>query len=88
MLENLLRDEVTEPLVRERFAAFHSYLATARDALMAGRRLPGKARRRTQAAVGHAIAFSTWRSLTQEQRLDDSLAAELMGTLVTSAASE
>ena len=88
MLENLLRDEATEPLVRERFAAFHGYFATARDTLMAGRRLRGNARRRTQAAVGHAIAFSTWRSLTQEQGLDDSIAAALMSTLVARAAGE
>jgi AcrR family transcriptional regulator len=85
MLENLLRDEATEPLVRERFAAFHGYFAAARDALMAGRRLRGVARRRTQAALGHAIAFSTWRSLTQEQGLDDAHAAMLMCTLVAAA---
>jgi AcrR family transcriptional regulator len=85
MLENLLRDEATEPLVRERFAAFHGYLAAARTALMAGRPLRGVARRRTQAALGHAIAFSTWRSLTHQQGLDDSGAAALMCTLVAAA---
>jgi AcrR family transcriptional regulator len=88
MLENLLRDEATVPLVKERFAAFHGYLAAARDALMAGRRLRGATRRHTQGALGHAIAFSTWRSLTQEQSLDDSDAAALMCTLVAAAESE
>src|SRR5207248_1044882 len=59
MLENLLRDEATHPLVRERFAAFHRYFGAARDALMSGRRRRGAARGRTNAALGHAIAFST-----------------------------
>jgi hypothetical protein len=62
MLENLFRDESTVPLVQERFAAFRAYFAAARDTLMAGRKLRGAARRRTQAALGHAIAFSTWKS--------------------------
>jgi AcrR family transcriptional regulator len=82
MLENLFRDEVTEQLVRERFAAFHGYLAAARDTLTAGRRLRGAGRRRTQAALGHAIAFSTWKSLAREQELSDADAAALISTLV------
>ena len=31
-----------------------------------------------RAAIGHALAFSTWRSLTRDQGLTDQLAAELM----------
>ncbi len=82
MLENLFRDEVTVPIVRERFAAFRGYFVAARDTLMKGRRLRGAAKLRTQAAVGHAIAFSTWKSLVREQGLDDADAAELMCALV------
>jgi AcrR family transcriptional regulator len=82
MLENLFRDEVAVPIVRERFAAFRGYLVAAREALMKGRRLRGAAKLRTQAAVGHAIAFSTWKSLVREQGLDDAAAAELMCALV------
>jgi len=85
MLENLFRDEVTVPIVRERFAAFHGYFAAARDTLMQGRRLRGAAKRRTQAAVGHAIAFSTWKSLVREEGLEDTAAAELMCALVAGA---
>ena len=62
MLDNLFRDQSTVPLVQERFAAFRGYFAAARDSLMAGRRLRGVTRRRTQAVLGHAIAFSTWKS--------------------------
>ena len=86
MLDNLFRDETTVPLVRERFAAFRGYFEAARDTLMAGRGLRGGARRRTHAALGHAIAFSTWRSLAQEQRLDDTEAATLAHALVAAGA--
>jgi AcrR family transcriptional regulator len=85
MLDNLFRDETSTPLVRERFADFRSYVDAARDTLMAGRSLRGAARRRTQAALGHAIAFSTWKSLVREQRLDDADAAALVGALVAAA---
>jgi AcrR family transcriptional regulator len=86
MLENLFRDELTVPTVRERFAAFRGYFAAARDTLMKGRGLRGAAKRRTQAAVGHAMAFSTWKSLVREQALDDDTAVELMCALVDAAA--
>jgi AcrR family transcriptional regulator len=82
MLDNLLRDETTMPLIQERFSAYHGYLAAARATLLAGRGLRGAARRRTQAALGHAIAFSTWKSLAREQGLDDDEAAALVCALV------
>ena len=77
MLDNLFRDEAAVPLVQERFAAFHGYFAAARDTLMTGRALRGPVRRRTHAALGHAIAFSTWKSLVRDQGLDDKEAAAL-----------
>src|SRR6476469_6247095 len=78
MLENLLRAERTDALLRERFGAFHDYLDAARDELLRGRGLRGAARRRVAAAIGHALAFSTWHSLVAEQRLAPDAAAELM----------
>jgi AcrR family transcriptional regulator len=86
MLDNLFRDEATVLLVRERFAAFRGYFAAARDALMAGRKLRGAARRRTQAALGHAIAFSTWKSFVREEGLSEADAAVLVCALVAAAA--
>jgi AcrR family transcriptional regulator len=86
MLENLFRDEQTVAIVGERFAAFRAYFASARDTLMAGRKLRGAARLRTQAVVGHALAFSTWKSLVREQGLDDDAVAALMVALVGAAA--
>jgi AcrR family transcriptional regulator len=82
MLENLFRDEATVPLVRERFAAFRGYVGAARDSLMVGQKLRGDRRRRTKAALGHAIAFSTWKSLVREQELADADAVALVRALV------
>jgi AcrR family transcriptional regulator len=78
MLVNLHRDEPTMALVRERFAVFHEYQDAAREVLLSGRALRGRRRDETRAAIGHALAFPTWRSLTREQGLDDGRAAELM----------
>ncbi len=86
MLAVLFRDEATVPMVRERFAALRAYFAAAQDTLMTGRRLRGSAARRTRAVLGHAIAFSTWRSLVREQGLDDDAVVQLMCDLVGAAA--
>jgi AcrR family transcriptional regulator len=86
MLENLFRDEPTHEVLRERFAVFRAYLDAARDCLLHGRGLRGAARRRTAAAIGHALAFSTWRSLVLEQGLAAGAAVGLMCALVDAAA--
>jgi AcrR family transcriptional regulator len=85
MLENLFRDERTVPIVGERLAAFRGYFVAARGVLMAGRALRGAARRRAQAALGHAIAFSTWKSLVGEEGLSDAQTAALLVALVAAA---
>ncbi|HMI81367.1 MAG TPA: TetR/AcrR family transcriptional regulator [Solirubrobacterales bacterium] len=86
MLDKLLRDERTVPIVAELFAPFHQLLAFVTEILMRGRGLRGKARDRTRAAIGHAVAFRTWQDLTRAQGLDDKQAAELMSALVAGAA--
>jgi AcrR family transcriptional regulator len=86
MLDNLHRDEELVPTVKQFFGAFHSWLAEVRDALMRGRGVRGKARRRVRAALAHALAFRTWQSLARDGQLDDSDAAELMCRLVRQAA--
>jgi AcrR family transcriptional regulator len=85
MLENLHRDEALVPTVARSFSVFHGYLGSARDLLMKGRRLRGRARGRVRAAVGHALDFRTWRSLVSENELDDREAVELMCRLVAGA---
>jgi AcrR family transcriptional regulator len=81
MMENLHRDERTVPLVQVHFAGFRDYLAAARELLLRGRSVRGGRRDETRAAIGHALAFPTWRSLTREQGLDDAQAVELMSRL-------
>ena len=86
MYESLLRDELLVPAVELRMRDFYGYLRTIEDILLAGRGLRGRAARRTRAAIGHALAFATWRSLNQEQRLPDDDAISLMCLLVAGAA--
>ena len=85
MLANLHRDEVTMPIVAHQFSAFHGYLAAARDVLVRGRAARGRRRDATRAAIGHALAFGTWRSLVRDQDVDDDQAVELMRRLVAAA---
>jgi AcrR family transcriptional regulator len=85
MYESLFRDETLVPPLERRLREFHEYLAAAGEALMTGRRLRGGAARRTRATIGHAIAFPTWRSLTQEQQLTNEEAVALMCVLVRGA---
>jgi AcrR family transcriptional regulator len=85
MLDNLFRDETVSPILAERFAALRGYFAAAQGTLLKGRTARGAARRRTKAAIGHAIAFSTWKSLVREQGVSDADAAELMCSLVEAA---
>ena len=85
MIEKLVRDEDAVPVVGELMSGFWSLLDDAADTLLAGRGLRGKARRRTRAAIAHALAFTTWRDLTGKQGLSDAEAAALMSALVASA---
>ena len=85
MLENLHRDEALSAPVAQLFGRFHGYLDAARATLMQGRRVRGRSRSRVSAAIGHALAFTTWQSLAAEQELDDDEAVELMRRLVAAA---
>jgi len=82
MYTSLLRDEPLVPIVHRLLGDFYGYLGAIQDLLMTGRRLRGRAARRTRAAIGHALAFPTWRSLTREQGLTDADAVALMCALV------
>jgi AcrR family transcriptional regulator len=86
MMANLIRDEATNENVRRQFAGFHAYMEAAEDLLAQGRRLRGQARVRVRAAIGHALAFTTWRSLVREQGLGNLQAVELMNAFVREAA--
>jgi AcrR family transcriptional regulator len=79
MYTSLLRDEALVAPVQRGMGDFRGYLAAIQDVLMAGRRRT----RHTRAAIGHALAFPTWRSLTREQGLSDDDAVALMSRLVS-----
>jgi AcrR family transcriptional regulator len=86
MYTSLLRDEPLLPIVQRLLGDFYAYLDATQDLLAAGRGVRGRAARSVRAAIGHAVAFPTWRSLTQEQGLSDDEAAELMCALIEEAA--
>ena len=73
MMAKLLRDAELVPSVARRMDGYRAFLAQAAEALAGDRR--------ERAAIGHALAFSTWRSLTREQGLDDAEAIGLMQRL-------
>ncbi len=83
-MSNLVRDETTVPIVKQLFGGFHDYLADAArhaDDRQARAR-PGPP---CAAAIGHALAFTTWQSLVREQGLDDRDAVDVMCRLVAAA---
>jgi AcrR family transcriptional regulator len=82
MYTSLLRDESLVPAVAKRLRDFHGYLRSIQDDLAAGRGLRGRRKQHTRAAIGHALAFPTWRSLTRDEGLSNEEAAELMARLV------
>ena len=65
--------------------AAQAALESFADGLVAGSELRGHARRRLRAAAGHVVSFWTWRSLTAEQGLDNTEAAELAASWLVSA---
>jgi AcrR family transcriptional regulator len=85
MMDNLHRDELTMPIIAQHFEPYHQYMTVLRDLLMRGRSVRGRRRDEARAAVGHALAYTTWRSLTREQELTDDQAVALMCALVAGA---
>lgn len=85
MLDKLLRDAPTVPIVDELMGGFRGFMDAAADMLMQGRKARGKTRTRLRAAVGHALAFRTWQDLRRAQGLDDRRAVEMMSRLVAAA---
>ena len=85
MYTSLFRDEALVPIVKRRLGSFHAYVSSAGDTLMRGRGLRGGAAHRTRAAIGPAVSFPTWRSLVQEQGLEEGDAVVLMSRFVEDA---
>lgn len=86
MYTSLLRDEPLVPILHRLLGGFYGYLDAIAEMLMGGRGLRARPGRRTRAAIGHALAFPTWRSLTRDQGLGDADAVALMCALVGASA--
>jgi AcrR family transcriptional regulator len=78
MLVNLLRDLGVVDAVQQQFSQVLDYMEAARRTLMVGRRERGRSAERARAALGHALAFTTWRSLVREQGCTASDAVDMM----------
>ncbi len=85
MYTSLIRDAPLEPIVARKLEEFYAYLRGIQDQLMAGRGLRGRKARRTRAALAHALAFPTWRSLTRDNELGHDGAIDLMCKLIEGA---
>ena len=88
MADRAERDLADAPVLREVLTPAFAHWARVREALAAGWPVPEERRALVTAAVGHAVAFSTWRSLVCEQGLDDAQAVEAMAALVRCLASD
>jgi hypothetical protein len=78
MLANLLRDLGVVEAVQQQFAHFLNYMEAARATLLVGRRERGRGAQTVRSAVGHALAFTTWRSLVCEQGCTGNEAVDMM----------
>lgn len=86
MLTNVLRDLELVAAIRPSLAPFEGFRIEATEALAAGWGARGRRRRVLVAALGHALDFQTWRSLTAGDEIDRAEAVELVGALVEAAA--
>jgi AcrR family transcriptional regulator len=64
MLRNVLRDAELVDFARDALVPLHAYLDGAVETLAAGRALRGRRRQLLTGALRHAVAFPTWRSLS------------------------
>jgi len=64
MLSNVLRDSALVDHARAATAPLHAYLDEAVEILMIGRRLRGARKELLTGALHHALAFTTWHSLS------------------------
>ena len=64
MFSNVLRDAEVVDFAREAVTPLDAFLDEAAEVLLAGRGARGRRRELLRGALRHAIAFSTWRSLS------------------------
>jgi AcrR family transcriptional regulator len=82
MVEKTTRDVAVVPSLRPSMEQFGRWFGAATEVLVRGRPERGRRRRLAKGAIGHALAFETWRSLTRGQGLSREDAVDLMAVLV------
>ena len=84
MMVNIQRDALRVPVLRPYVEAREAEIGTLGEWLAAGRSPEGSPAPRVRAAIRHALAFSTWQSLSGPDGggLSDDQAADLMCCLV------
>ena len=81
MVDNLYRDAPLVPEIAVRIEARDALMGHLAEQLAKGR----PRRKAVRAAIGHALDFRTWRSLSREQGLSRDQAVELMARMVAAA---
>jgi AcrR family transcriptional regulator len=84
MTANVLRDAEVIPALAELLGPTREQMSALPDLLLRGWGARGSRRRRLRAALAHALAFPTWRSLADDQGLDREDAVSLMVGLARS----
>jgi AcrR family transcriptional regulator len=84
MFSNVLRDAEVVDFARDAVAPLHAYLEEAVEVLTVGRQVRGRRRELVRGALRHAVAFSTWQSLSANG-IGRSEATELVTALVEAA---
>jgi AcrR family transcriptional regulator len=84
MFSNVLRDAELLDFARDAVAPLDAYLDEAAEILTTGRQVRGRRRQLHKGALRHALAFSTWRSLSANG-IGRSDAAKLMTATVEAA---
>lgn len=85
MLDKTSLDAHLVPAMAAPREVFLGFVGMAAKILVAGRRERGAARRRVVAAVGHALSFGTWQSLTGTHGLSNTEAVAVMAAMVEAA---
>jgi AcrR family transcriptional regulator len=85
MTANIRRDQPDSSALQEVGAPFARHWEAVYAMLIRGWKVQGRRRKLTNATIGHAIDFDTWRSLVRGQGLADHEAVELMVRLTCAA---
>lgn len=88
MLTNVMRDIAQVPAAQEGQQLFLEEFCLLQEALETGWGAVGDRHALVQAALGHAMAFSTWQSLQRAQELNVESAVALMVCLIGCAATD